>query len=137
MKIRFQDILNLKTYNLMLNPFTVNLDKVDIIYQAELLELKYDAESKDIFNISRSQKFWRNKKMPGLYPKMWDTMKDILIPFPSSYLVESGFSVVNNIMTKQRNRLKITERGDRRLFLTKIKPDIKYLVTQHQAQGSH
>lgn len=51
--------------------------------------------------------------MPVLY---------LLIPFPVSYLAESGFSAVNRIITKQRNRLNISERGDLRLFLTEIDP---------------
>lgn len=137
MKIRFKDIIDLVIYEWMINPFNANLEEVDVVYQEELLELKYDEESKNIFNIFGSQKLWQHKKMPNLYPKMWQKMKDTLIPFPTSYLVEAGFSVINNIMTKQRNRLKITERGDLRLFLTKIKPDIKDLVKKHQAQGSH
>jgi uncharacterized coiled-coil protein SlyX len=47
--------------------------------------------------------------------------------------VESNFSTVNHIVTKQRNCLKNTER-DLRALLTKIEPDIQHLVDQHKAQ---
>ncbi|GFR09204.1 uncharacterized protein TNCT_523721 [Trichonephila clavata] len=137
MKVRFNDILNLKISNWMLNPFTVDVNEVDIVFQEEILELKYDEESKNSFNKHGITKLWQNKKMLKLYPKMWENMKNILIQFPTSYLVESGFSAVNNIMSKQRNRLNITERGDLRSFLTKIEPDINEIISKHQAQGSH
>lgn len=102
-----------------------------------LLEIKYDEESKQNFDNGGYENLWQNKKMPLLYPNMWKQVFNLLIPFPTSYLVESGFSAVNHIMTKERNRLNISERRDLRLFLTKIEPDIKYLTSQHQPQGSH
>ena len=42
-----------------------------------------------------------------------------------------------NILTKSRNRLKIINRGDLRLYLTNIEPDIEEMLTYHQPQGSH
>ena len=41
------------------------------------------------------------------------------------------------LQIKERNRLEITKRGDLRLALTKLKPDIEKIVSHHQAQGSH
>ena len=60
-----------------------------------------------------------------------------IIAFPSTYLVECGFSCVNQLLTKYRNRLDIVKRGDLRLALSNLEPDIKKLASQHQAQGSH
>lgn len=137
MERRFNDILNLKVFGWMINPFTADVVETDITCQEELLHLKYDEESKSIFNNDGYLKMWQNKKVPALYPNMWKIIIQVLLPFPTSYLVESGFSAVNHIVTKQRHCLKITERGDLRLFLTKIEPDINKLVSQHQAQGSH
>ena len=68
--------------------------------------------------------------MTDCYPNMWKMVRNLLLPFPTSYLVESGFSAVNNIITKHRNRLRLNERGDLCLLLTKIEPDIQYLVAQ-------
>lgn len=137
MKKRFEDILNLKVYQWMKNPFTANAKEADTKYQEELLEIKYDEDCKQSFENGGYEKLWQHKKIPLLYPNMWKEVFKLLIPFPTSYLVESGFSAVNHIMNKERNRLNISERGDLRLFLTKIEPDIKYLISQHQPQGSH
>lgn len=137
MKRRFKDILNLKVYDWMKNPFTANVNEADAKCQEEILEIKYDEESKQNFANGGYESLWQNKKMPLLYPNMWNQIFHLLIPFPSSYLVESGFSAANHIMTKERNRLNISERGDLRLFLTNIEPDIEYLTSNHQPQGSH
>ena len=41
----------------------------------------------------------------------------ILLYFPTSYLVKCGFSAVNKILTKERNKLDMCIRGDIRLNL--------------------
>ncbi len=48
--------------------------------------------------------------------------KQLLITFPTTWQVESGFSAVAQMITKQRNRLLITKSGDLRLRLTNIQP---------------
>ena len=58
------------------------------------------------------------------YPKITETAQKNILPFPTSYLVECGFSAVTDILTKKRNRLDICERGDLRLKLTKFEPQI-------------
>ena len=57
--------------------------------------------------------------------------------FPTSYLVEKRFSGVINLLSKQRNRLKLCEGGNLRLRLSDFKPNIKKLVQLRQPQGSH
>ncbi len=137
MENRFEDILNLEVDGWMEMPFNTDVNDVEVTCQEELLQLKYDTESKANFNEGGYLQLWQNKKMPQLYPNLWNRISSLLIAFPTSYLVESGFSVVNHILTKERNCLKISDRGDLRLFLTKIKPNIDSLVNQHQPQGSH
>ena len=61
----------------------------------------------------------------------------ILLHFPTSYLVECGFSAVNKILTKERNKIDICIRVDIRLKLTNFKPNVEGLVAKHQSQGSH
>nr|CAH7720004.1 unnamed protein product [Callosobruchus chinensis] len=46
----------------------------------------------------------------------------------SSYLVKRGFSAVTNFLTKKRNRLDIISRGDLRLTLTKLTPNVEILI---------
>lgn len=63
---------------------------------------------------------------------MWKMIFNVLIPFPTSYLVESRFCDVNNIVEKPRSCLKSAERGDFRLFLKKIDLDIHQLGAQDE-----
>ena len=39
--------------------------------------------------------------------KMWSEMVKIVLYFPTSYLVECGFSAVNKILTKKINKIDI------------------------------
>nr|CAH7720005.1 unnamed protein product [Callosobruchus chinensis] len=55
----------------------------------------------------------------------------------SSYLVKRGFSAVTNFLTKKRNRLDIISRGDLRLTLTKLTPNVDNLLLKHQVHPSH
>lgn len=87
--------------------------------------------------ISKEVDLTADGKMSALYSNIWKLILNLLIPFSTSYLVESGCNAVNHVMTKQRNRLNISERGGLHLFFTKIEPDIKYLVTQHRPEGSN
>jgi len=56
----------------------------------------------------------------------------LVMAFPSTYLVEKGFSVVQQLLTKTRNKLEMCERGDLRLMLTTIEPDIISSAGSHQ-----
>ena len=60
----------------------------------------------------------------------------MLLYFPSSYLVECGFSAINKILIKERNKIDICMRGDNRLKLTNFKPNVEGLLAKHQPQGS-
>lgn len=71
------------------------------------------------------------------YHEIWAIIEKYLIYFPSTYLVEQGFSAVNNLLRKTRNRLQVADRGDIRLFLTKMEPRISKLIEAHQIHPSH
>ncbi|KAK2712717.1 hypothetical protein QYM36_011415 [Artemia franciscana] len=60
-----------------------------------------------------------------------------VIAFPTSYLVEAGFSRLSSMLSKDRNRLDIIKRGDLRLPLTSIEPNINKLAEKNQPQGFH
>jgi hypothetical protein len=53
------------------------------------------------------------------------------LSFPSSYLVEKEFRVIVQLLTKQRNRLDIYNKGDLRLALINIELDILTLAITH------
>jgi len=73
------------------------------------------------------------KKVSGCYPALWNTAKIYFNAFPTSYLVEKGFSAVVFLLSKQRNRRSICERGDLRLLLSELQPDVEKLISLHQA----
>ena len=60
-----------------------------------------------------------------------------IIAFTTSYLVKREFGAMLQLLMKQRNRLDITKKGDLRLLLTDIEPQIELLMAEHQAQASH
>ena len=59
----------------------------------------------------------------------------LLLAFPTTYLVEQGFSQVLHMQSKYRNRLNLTASGALRLKLTSLQPAVKKLAENHQAQG--
>ena len=54
------------------------------------------------------------------YPHICQAAKLTFVAFPSSNLVEKGFSAVINLLTKQRDRLEIATKGDLRLLMTQL-----------------
>nr|CAD7406369.1 unnamed protein product [Timema cristinae] len=113
-----------------IHPFSFEaVDKLDNSLQTEFLDLKYDCEAKIIFKQSGYELGW--VKIMDTYPQLWGKTEPLLISFPSTYLVEKGFSSVVQLLTKQRNKLDICLKGDLRLNLTNIKPDIQALTEIH------
>lgn len=136
MESRFEDIANLKIPDWVFDPFSFDaVDTLEHILQTEFLDLKYDCEAKMIFKQHGYELAW--VKLMESYPKLWEMVESLLISFPSTYLVEKGFSSVVQLLTKQRNKLDVCTKGDLRLHLTNIQPDIQALTAVHQAQGSH
>ena len=60
------------------------------------------------------------------YPKIFVTVETILLSFPSLQVMESGFSHVHYLLSRQRNTLNI-EQGDLRFKLTNLQPNIRDL----------
>lgn len=135
METRFQDLTALKR---VFNPFSVDVTTTENIPHSlheSLIDLQHDKESRSVFTDLGYEVFWVKKRKS--YPLLWEEIKILHLCFPSTYLVEKGFSVVTILKTKARNRLQITQRGDLRLNLTTMSPDIIHLCESHQAQSSH
>ena len=66
---------------------------------------------------------WLDDGLSQKYPMCCAEALKLLLPFPTSYLVESGFSTVKDLLTKKRNSLCVDRRGDLRIKLTNIHPD--------------
>ncbi|KFD46343.1 LOW QUALITY PROTEIN: hypothetical protein M514_12759 [Trichuris suis] len=100
--------------------------------QEELFELQAN-ELKPKFKLGYAT-FSLQRGVRCLYPRLWATVRKYLISFPSSYLVERGFGVVTDLLTKKRNRLQVVNRGDLRLRLTNIEPNVEKLLSSRCLQ---
>jgi len=103
----------------------------------ELAELSVDIAVTAVFESRSLSDIWHNVNTRDKYPKFAAAAEPFLLAFSSSYMVEAGFSHVNAILSKQHNRLNLEIRGDLRLKLTNIQPDVNALVRAHQAHSSH
>ena len=103
--------------------------------QEQLIDLQYDNEFKVFFKKDHYDLFWC--QIVDKYHLLWKEPRMWVLSFPTSYLVEKGFSAVNLMLSKQRNRLLLHERGDLRLYLTKMYPNVSKLCEVHQAHLSH
>ncbi|KFD50481.1 hypothetical protein M513_08708 [Trichuris suis] len=92
---RFDVVLSLVIPNWVLDPFIVNP------LNEELIDLQSNEEIKPRME----------REIALRYPALWAAMKRLLITIPSSSVVESGFSVVTDLMTKKRSRPELVNRG--------------------------
>ena len=133
---RFSDLRQLHFPEWFTQPFLVDLCKVEVGLQEELVEVKNDDQARNLSK-HKDTMMWLNSQLVEKYPATCAAALKLLLPFPTTYLVESGFSVINDLLTKKRNRLDIVNRGDLRLRLTKMQPNFVKLASCHQSQPSH
>ena len=129
MEVRFQDVFQLEAPEWIIDSFCDIISENGIL-KGELITLKSDLELKRWLKIS-CQSFWLQNETRERYSQVWDRVKLFLIALSSSYLVERTFSAVITLLDSNRNRLEIVNRGDLRLFLTKLKLDVDKLITKH------
>lgn len=106
---------------------------ISVREEDQLLELSNDGGLKSMFERTSLPAFWI--KVKPEYPEIATKALKTLLPFPTSYLCEAGFSAMNATKTKLRNRLDI--RNPLRVSLSPITPRWDRLVAGKQAQGSH
>ncbi|XP_074477029.1 SCAN domain-containing protein 3-like [Sebastes fasciatus] len=99
----------------------------------QLLEIANDGGLKSVFETTTLPVFWI--KVSAEYPEIATTALKTLLPFPTSYLCEAGFSAVTATKTKLRSRL--DKSNTLRVSLSPITPRWDRLVAEKQAQGSH
>lgn len=138
-KVRFEDLAKMKVREWILTPFEVEIGNPDIALhlEEEFTEMAVDLGASALFKRKGLREFWINENNVAKYPQLCAVFKPFLLAFPSSYMVEAGFSHVNAVLTKQRSRLNLEERGDPRLKLSNLQPNISVLVEAHQAHPSH
>ncbi|KAJ1157235.1 hypothetical protein NDU88_009950 [Pleurodeles waltl] len=100
--------------------------------EEQLLEIANNGGLKTTFETTTLPVFWI--KVMAEYPEIATTALKSLLPFPTTYLCEAGFSAVTATKTK-RNKLDIS--NTLRVSLSPITPRWNRLVAKKQAQGSH
>ena len=73
--------------------------------------------------------------MSAEYPELAEIALKALLPFPSSYLCETGFSTMSIIKTKYMNIMDV--RSPLRVALSSIEPRIDKLSKNKQAHMTH
>ena len=131
---RFTDLLELEIPDWIIDPFCVHVETVSLSFQEELIDLQNDCEEKARFKMMGNEQFWQAFSKRSQYAALWKRAKLLTLAFPTSYLVEKGFSAVVQLLTKQRNRLNISQGGDLRLLLTNMIPDVKSLIQNNHKQ---
>ena len=133
-----------KIFNWVRSPFKVSAleihSEMDCIAE-QLIELQSRQMWRDKFKIVSLTQFWADVrwKEPNL-SDLWKEATIALLPFPTTYLCEAGFSTLAMVKTKYRNQLQPED--DLRCALTTITPEFDTpefdkLVIQVQGQGSH
>ncbi|KAF2355499.1 HAT C-terminal dimerization domain [Trinorchestia longiramus] len=118
------------------NPFMpLRDDFVVSVMEDKLLELAADEGLKRSFETSTSlASFWIKVKTE--YPKLSEiALKTLLLPFPTTYLCETGFSTMSVIKKKYRNCLDI--HSPMRVALSSIQPRLTKLTNKKQTHPSH
>ncbi|GBM93531.1 SCAN domain-containing protein 3, partial [Araneus ventricosus] len=103
------------------------------VQEDQLLEIANDGGLKTTFETTTLPVFWI--KVVAEYPEIAIRALKSLLPFPTTYLCEAGFSAVTTTKTKQRNRLDIS--STLRVSLSSITSRWNRLVVKKQDQGSH
>ncbi|KAJ0183269.1 hypothetical protein K1T71_001245 [Dendrolimus kikuchii] len=127
----------MKLHSWIHNPFSPNLQMLENmsneIYES-LLEMSSDTSMESLFKTTPLNDFWCRTR--GEYLMLAKMALNILLPFPTTYLCETGFSTYVATKTKYRNRL--DAELDMRLQLSFIKPDINRLMkNKKQFHTSH
>ncbi|XP_040275585.1 protein ZBED8-like [Bufo bufo] len=115
------------------SPFTVKVEDVPETAQEEFIELINNDAARTDFSTMPVTKFWI--KHLQSYPVLSETVLRLLLPFPTTYLCETGFSSLLVIKSKYRSRLVVED--DLRCALAKTAPRISDLVRRKQSQPSH
>ncbi|XP_029648494.1 SCAN domain-containing protein 3-like [Octopus sinensis] len=134
---RFQDVIAQNIPNWYRNPFEVDtVDCVDDV-QEELIELQNDNDATVRYRHIGKEGLWCHQSILNSYHNPWKHLKLLLLAFPASYLVESGFSHVETLFSYKSIGLDMIQREDLRLKLASLKANVSALAASHQIHSSH
>ncbi|XP_066983798.1 zinc finger BED domain-containing protein 5-like [Macrobrachium rosenbergii] len=107
---RFSDLLQMTVPHWFVDPFIADASEVDVILQESFIELQNNTTTQARFKRGGHQKLSMNQDVYKKYPLLRKDVKLLLLAFPTSYLVETGFSRVMHLLSKTRNRLDIEKK---------------------------
>ncbi|CAM1323979.1 ZBED8 (predicted) [Pycnogonum litorale] len=119
----------------MQDPFVFNLDSMDDNdeIKEDLVEMKASNKIKMEFDSMQLDTFWCTQL--NTFPQLAEIALEILVPFATTYLCETGFSTLVRIKTKARNRLNASD--DMRVAISKKEPRFSMIIDEKQQQKSH
>jgi len=101
----------------------------------EFLKLRNDSVTRSTFDtVEDIASFWLQQGAMG-YPTLMTRAINVLLPFPTTYMCELGFSTMYHVKSKTRDRL--VPSSDMRLVLSKTKPRIQNWASTKQLHPSH
>lgn len=101
--------------------------------ESEMIQLTSDNTLKTRHKTEKLSSFWI-----GLfteYPMLSKASISLLLPFTTTYMCETGFSVLTKMKTKQRNKLNASP--DMRVALSSCEPAWDQIMQNKQAHPSH
>ncbi|XP_077307209.1 general transcription factor II-I repeat domain-containing protein 2-like [Lithobates pipiens] len=137
-QFRFKELhLHEQDIQLFRNPFSIDIENVDTIYQMELAELQNCDSLKDAFKSSSLYSFYAS--LPSeTYPHLRNHALKMATIFGSTYVCEQTFSRMKHLKSPTRSRLTDEHLHHLlRLAVTNMEPDIDHLISQKQAHSSH
>ncbi|XP_073432233.1 general transcription factor II-I repeat domain-containing protein 2-like [Dendrobates tinctorius] len=137
-EFRFKELhLHGQDIQLFRNPFSIDIENVDTVYQMELAELQNCDSLKDAFKSSSLPNFYAS--LPSeTYPNLRKHALKMATIFGSTYVCEQTFSRMKHLKSPTRSRLTDEHLHHLlRLAVTNMEPDIDHLISQKQAHSSH
>ena len=101
----------------------------------DLIELRTNHVLEMQFESKTLEQYWSLAMDMDMFPKLGEKALSVLIPFATTYLCLSGFSILLSIKTKSRNRL--SAHADMRVAISNKVPRFKKLLTNKQEQKSY
>ncbi|XP_076066104.1 zinc finger BED domain-containing protein 5-like [Oratosquilla oratoria] len=100
METHFSDLLQMTVPDWFVDPFIADASEVDVTLQESVIELQNDTTARARFKRGGRHKMWINQDVYEKYILFWREVKLLLLAFPTSYLVETGFSRVRHLLSK-------------------------------------
>ncbi|KAL7646078.1 UNVERIFIED_CONTAM: hypothetical protein RMT77_002979 [Armadillidium vulgare] len=127
---RYFPSLITEEYDWIRNPFINVSSNIGLqLCEEELATISSDRGLKIKYLTVPIETFWIS--IQNEYPTLAKKALSVLLQFSTSYVCELGFSTLNNIKHKKRERLRSTEE-DMRVCLSHIRPNIEEIVKKHQ-----